>query len=110
MLERYTDLPFVLIGDSGQHDPEVYAGIVHDHPGRVAAVYIRDVSGEEARAEEIRRLAEETAEAGSPLVLAGSSAALARHAVEEGILVPAAAREVARTAEASGPGGDAGTG
>ncbi|MGH1552402.1 phosphatase domain-containing protein [Streptomyces sp. L7] len=29
----YRDLPFVLIGDSGQHDPEVYAQIVEGNPG-----------------------------------------------------------------------------
>ena len=43
MLRLYADLPFVLIGDSGQHDPEVYAEIVAEHPGRVVAVYIRNV-------------------------------------------------------------------
>ena len=45
----YDDMPFVLIGDSGQHDPEIYAGIVDRHPGRVRAVYIRDVRGARSR-------------------------------------------------------------
>lgn len=105
MLARYDELPFVLIGDSGQHDPEVYAEIVREHPGRVEAVYIRDVSGEDARAEEIRRLAEETREAGSPLVLADTSAAMAEHAVETGILDEGSAGEVARAARKPGAEG-----
>ena len=37
------DLPFVLLGDSGEKDPEIYADIVREHPGRVLAVYIREV-------------------------------------------------------------------
>ena len=44
MMRLYTDMPFVLIGDSGQHDPEVYRRIVERFGGRVRAVYIRDVT------------------------------------------------------------------
>ncbi len=33
----------ILIGDSGEHDPEVYAEIRREFPDRVLAVYIRDV-------------------------------------------------------------------
>lgn len=86
MLRGYDGLPFVLVGDSGQHDPEVYAEVVRDHPDRVAAVYIRDVSREEARGTEIRALWEETEMAGSPLVLAGESLAMAEHAAEAGFI------------------------
>jgi phosphatidate phosphatase APP1 len=35
--------PVVLIGDSGEHDPEVYAQIRGEFPGRVKAVAIHDV-------------------------------------------------------------------
>lgn len=94
MLQRYDELPFILIGDSGQHDPEVYAQIVHDHPGRVEAVYIRDVSGDEARADQIRALAEEMERAGSTLILASDTGAMAEHAREAGLLAPEACRQV----------------
>ncbi|TVR67352.1 MAG: DUF2183 domain-containing protein [Gemmatimonadales bacterium] len=86
MLARYPHLPFVLIGDSGQHDPEVYADIVRRHPDRVEAVYIRDVSDTEARAGEIRQLWRETRMAGSPLVLTDNSAAMAEHAAHIGLV------------------------
>jgi phosphatidate phosphatase APP1 len=43
VLGLHPDLPFVLIGDSGEHDPEIYADIVREHPGRILAVYIREV-------------------------------------------------------------------
>jgi phosphatidate phosphatase APP1 len=40
----------VLVGDSGEKDPEVYAQIRAEFPGRVARIYIRDV-GRSERAE-----------------------------------------------------------
>ncbi|MCJ2137150.1 DUF2183 domain-containing protein [Methylobacterium sp. J-026] len=88
MLALYRDLPFVLIGDSGQHDPEVYAQIVEENPGRVLAVYIRNVSRDAARVEEIVRLAGAVARAGSSLVLAADSVAMAEHAAAIGLIAP----------------------
>ena len=35
VLRLHPDLPFVLIGDSGQHDPEIYAEVVRRNPGRI---------------------------------------------------------------------------
>ena len=43
MLELHPGLPFVLLGDSGERDPEIYADMVRAHPGRILAVYIREV-------------------------------------------------------------------
>ena len=43
VLDLHPQLPFVLIGDSGEADPEIYADIVRAHPGRILAVYIREV-------------------------------------------------------------------
>jgi len=86
MVERYEDLPFVLIGDSGQHDPEIYGRVVAEHPGRVVAVYIRDVSRKAERRGEIGALAREVERAGSPLVLADDTFAMAEHAARAGLL------------------------
>lgn len=43
ILEAYPHLNFVLIGDSGQEDPVIYREVVKQFPGRVLAIYIRDV-------------------------------------------------------------------
>jgi phosphatidate phosphatase APP1 len=43
ILLAYPELNFVLIGDSGQDDPKIYREIVSKFPGRILAVYIRDV-------------------------------------------------------------------
>jgi phosphatidate phosphatase APP1 len=88
MLALYRDLPFILIGDSGQRDPEIYAEIVREHPGRVLAIYIRNVSRDPARQRAIKNLALEVIEAGSTLLLAADSLAMARHAAERGLIAP----------------------
>ena len=102
MLERYDALPFILVGDSGQHDPEIYASVVAEHPGRVLAVYIRNVTPGDARAGEIEALAKRTEEAGCPLVLAADSTAMARHAAEHGFVSADAVDRVAGERIASG--------
>jgi phosphatidate phosphatase APP1 len=101
MLALYSDLPFILIGDSGQHDPEVYRQIVEEHPGRVLAVYIRNVSRDAARIAEIEDLATAVAAVGSSLVLAADSVAMAEHAAKLGLVAPhaVAAVENERTAQ-----------
>ena len=43
ILDLHPELPFVLLGDSGEKDPEIYADIVRAYPGRILAVYIREV-------------------------------------------------------------------
>ena len=94
MLTLYHDLPVVLIGDSGQHDPEIYRRVVDEHPGRVLAVYIRNVSRDAARITEIERLASAVMAQGSSLVLAADSAAMAVHAAKLGLISDSAVRTV----------------
>lgn len=37
---------FVMIGDSGEQDPEIYATLIREYPDRVLAIWIRDVTGQ----------------------------------------------------------------
>lgn len=94
MLSLYRDLPFVLIGDSGQQDPEIYAQLVCEHPGRVLAVYIRNVSRNLRRIRAIEALAAQVLGAGSSLVLATDSFVMAEHAVEHSLIGSDALAEV----------------
>lgn len=84
LLDTYPALPFVLIGDSGEHDPEIYREVVHLYPGRVRAIYIRDVTAEAARDEQVRALGRELAETGADLLLVPDTEAAAVHAAERG--------------------------
>jgi phosphatidate phosphatase APP1 len=109
MLRLYRDLPFILIGDSGQHDPEVYRQIVEEHPGRVLAVYIRNVSHDANRIREIEDLAAAVAAAGSSLVLAADSVAMAEHAAKLGLVPSNTVSDVTRERAAQDDMGLAGT-
>jgi phosphatidate phosphatase APP1 len=102
MLALYCDLPFVLIGDSGQRDPEIYTQVVREHPGRVLAIYIRNVSRDPARHRAIEDLALEVVEAGSSLLLAADSLAMAEHAAAHGLIAPDAMAEVVEEREVQG--------
>lgn len=98
IMDTYPELPFVLLGDSGQEDPEIYSRVVHDHPDRILAVYIRNVSGATPRAAlrtaAIRALANEVAAAGSTLLLTDDTVAAAEHAASRGWIPEAALSEV----------------
>lgn len=57
ILNTYPQLKFLLIGDSGQEDAAIYREVVARFPGRILAVYIRDVQLDERHriAEDISR-------------------------------------------------------
>lgn len=57
VMRRFPHLKFILVGDSGQHDAHIYRAMAEEHPDRVAAVFIREVSGNGA-AEHMKDLAE----------------------------------------------------
>jgi phosphatidate phosphatase APP1 len=48
LLADFPGRDFVLVGDSGEADPEIYGDIARRHPGRVRAILIRNVTGEHA--------------------------------------------------------------
>ena len=75
-------LPFILIGDSGQEDPEIYREVVQRHPGRVQAVYIRRVRRDSERDHAVALLADEVHAAGSEMLVTDDARAAARHAAE----------------------------
>ncbi len=84
LMDFYHEMPFILIGDSGQEDPEIYQEVVASYPGRVLAVYIRNVSRDLKRPEAIKMLAQEVLQHGSTLILADDTLSIARHASEKG--------------------------
>ena len=44
LLKTYPELPFILIGDSGEHDPDIYIEIAELFPNRIKAIYLRSVN------------------------------------------------------------------
>lgn len=86
ILSLYPTLRFVLIGDTSQQDPEIYRTITHEFPGRILAIYIRDVTANPERSAAVRALANEVIAHGSALVLAEDTAAAANHAATMGLI------------------------
>lgn len=93
LFKRYPDLKFVLVGDSGEQDPVIYSEVVQRHPGRVLAVYIRDVSDAGTDAA-VMQLREQVRGAGVDLVLAADSLNAASHAMAMGLITPGEYRSV----------------
>jgi phosphatidate phosphatase APP1 len=81
-------LPFILIGDSGQQDPEIYHEILSLYPKRILAIYIRNVSRDLKRPAAIRELAKKVIDAGSTLILTDDTLAAAKHAIQQGWIKP----------------------
>lgn len=94
----WPELPMILVGDSGQHDPEVYVEAAERYGGRVRAIYIRDVTGPERRAAVVQ-LCSAAAELGAEMLLAPDSAAVAAHAASRGWIAPDRLAIIRETAE-----------
>ncbi|MEO8335036.1 MAG: phosphatase domain-containing protein [bacterium] len=88
IMKTYPELPFILIGDTSQHDPEIYRQIVSEFPNRVRAIYIRDVTHDDERSTAIRKFAEELVAAQATLVLSEDTLGAAEHAAERGWISP----------------------
>lgn len=108
LLLRYPELEWILIGDSGQRDAVIYRGIVERHPGRILAVYMRDVSRGTPHCE-AWQAAQDIARLGPQVVFDPHTLTAARNAVEHGWIcastLPAVEGKVAEEA-----GSEAGVG
>ncbi|RAK70002.1 App1 family protein [Hymenobacter edaphi] len=85
LLLTYPQLPFVLIGDSGQEDANIYREVVRRHPGRVLAIYIRDVNLPE-RTVMVQRVAEELRNDKVEMLLVKDTVHAAEHAAATGLV------------------------
>lgn len=48
LLNGFPDRDFILIGDSGEQDPEIYGEVARQHPDQVVGIFIRNVTGEKS--------------------------------------------------------------
>jgi phosphatidate phosphatase APP1 len=96
ILDTYPALRFILIGDSGEEDPEIYSAIVSRFPKRIRVIYLRSIDRSPARVKAIGRLAETVAATACQLVLAPDTAFAAAHAAAEGLIPASALAQVRR--------------
>lgn len=96
ILETFDQLGFILIGDSGQKDPEIYKQTIEKYPERIKAVYIRDVSSKQ-RHHEVKNIAEEIMKTYHiDMLLVKDTEAAALHAIDKGFIQPEALLDIAR--------------
>ncbi|MEJ3655889.1 phosphatase domain-containing protein [Actinomycetes bacterium KLBMP 9759] len=95
LLGEHPRLSLVLIGDSGQADPEIYATLAREYPERICAVYIRRTRHAlRSRVLEVDALAAEVTAAGVPMLAVDDSTQIAAHAATIGLLHPDALSEI----------------
>ncbi|MCC2544924.1 DUF2183 domain-containing protein [Hymenobacter sp. BT175] len=85
LLLTYPRLPFVLIGDSGQEDANIYREIVRRFPGRILSIYIRDVLRPE-RAALVEKVSEELRGDKVDMLLVQDTVQAAEHAARNGLI------------------------
>ncbi|CAG8627256.1 17042_t:CDS:2 [Funneliformis caledonium] len=49
LLQDFPNRKFILVGDTGELDPEIYTTIARENPGRILRIYVRDVTTEHVK-------------------------------------------------------------
>jgi phosphatidate phosphatase APP1 len=97
VLNTYPHLPFVLLGDDGEQDPQIYRQIVSEYPERIRVIYIRKVKDQKAvNEDDVMNLVREVRESGSQIIFAPDSEFAALHAAGENLI---AARKISQVRE-----------
>ena len=56
LLQQYPQRRFILIGDSGERDPEIYAAATRRFPNQIARIFIRDITNQGAHSKRFRKV------------------------------------------------------
>jgi hypothetical protein len=84
LLQRYPHRRFILIGDSGEQDPEAYRAVMRKHPQQILGAYIRNVTA--ARADDARFGPLITEFGADKFMLFNDPAEVGRHLAQRGVL------------------------
>ena len=104
ILAEHPGMALILVGDTGQLDPEIYASAVREHPGRIRAIYVRRTGTRDvARLAEVDALAREVTASGVPMLAVDDSIEIAEHAASLGLLDPQAVEAVRAETRAEAP-------
>jgi phosphatidate phosphatase APP1 len=55
IVNRFPARRFILVGDSGEKDPEVYGEIARNHPDQIVRIFIRDVTDGDVSIERLEK-------------------------------------------------------
>ena len=84
LLNTYPNLSFILIGDSGEHDPDIYIEIAKTFPNRIKAIYLRSVKHKK-KIRRVKTLLENYTS--TPALLVESSDQAIAHAKANGFII-----------------------
>ncbi len=93
ILDMYPNLNFILIGDSGQQDIYIYTDIALAHPGRILAIYIRDL-GLIRKQKAIRDQIIKAETLGISITLTKDAEEASRHAADRGFIFQSTIPEI----------------
>ncbi len=83
VMVAHEELTFILIGDAGEVDVDIYEQIARHYPNRISAIYIRSVNSKK-RMQRVREFAESTSHV--PIMIFDHSSEMASHAESIGLL------------------------
>ncbi len=85
ILNFYPNLQFILMGDSGQKDPEIYQKAVAHHAQQIKACVIRDVTNAR-RDQQVAQIAADVSATGTDMIFAADSVEMRNYFEKQGIL------------------------
>jgi len=83
ILKSYPKLKFILIGDSGESDADIYIDVAQEFPSQIAAIYLRSVKHKK-KMNRVTSLFKDYKQ--TPVLLVESSAQAIRHARQNGFV------------------------
>jgi phosphatidate phosphatase APP1 len=86
LAEQFPNVRWLLVGDDGQHDDEIYTTFTSEHPDNVVAVAIRRLSPAEAVLAGGRTVVDDHTAAGVPWVTESDGAGLLERLEEVGVI------------------------
>lgn len=98
LMDELPDLDFILFGDSGQEDAEIYLGLAEEVGERIEVIFIRDVT-DTARDAEVDRMARKSEEHGVEMIRVRSTVEAAGHLAERGLVEEGMVEAVAEERE-----------
>lgn len=83
LLKMYPEMNFILIGDSGEKDADIYTKIAREFPGRILAIYLRNVN-HRRKEKRIKKIIQSFDAA--PILLVHNSGEAMKHAKDIGLI------------------------
>jgi phosphatidate phosphatase APP1 len=93
IFQAYPQLNFVLVGDSGQEDPNIYREVVKQFPGRVLAIYIMDVQLPQRKRVAID-VSESLVDHKVEMIIVENTVQAAEHAAQNGLIFTEAIADI----------------